>query len=70
VLALLKNTGYLITVVFPIDGPRQDGPPYSVHVGMYEELLGEKLEKIVDKVPEKSSPSHEGVERIVIWKWK
>jgi methyl halide transferase len=69
-LTLLKDDGYLITLVFPIDGPRTDGPPYAVDINMYDELLGEKLEKVVNKIPVESSPSHEGIERIVIWKRK
>jgi len=68
--ALVKQNGYLITLVFPIDGPRTDGPPFSIEVANYVEVLGDQWEKVVDKVPEKSSETHEGRERLVIWKRK
>jgi methyl halide transferase len=83
---LVKRNGFLVTLIYPMDGPREDGPPFSVNVGMYEEALGLGLirssnvgetvaestgaewEKLVDKVPEKSSESHKGRERLVIWR--
>ena len=75
---LTKSGGYLVTLVFPIDGSRVGGPPHSVHMGLYEDvLLGEgkrgasesdEWVKVLDKVPERSLEAHEGKERIV-YKW-
>ncbi|THH05126.1 hypothetical protein EW145_g5028 [Phellinidium pouzarii] len=66
--ALLTPGGFLITLVFPIDGSREGGPPYSVSVDIYAQALGSHWTKTLDKIPSESSPSHEGRERLVIWR--
>lgn len=64
---LIKAGGYLIALVFPIDGQREGGPPYSVEVDMYTEALGHRWNKIIDKIPDESSLDHVGRERLVVW---
>ncbi|KAI5118555.1 hypothetical protein M0805_002935 [Coniferiporia weirii] len=64
---LAKPGGFLITLVYPIDGSREGGPPFSVTVECYEQALPQ-WEKVLDKVSYKSSPSHEGRERLVVWR--
>ncbi|KAG6856327.1 hypothetical protein H0H87_005528 [Tephrocybe sp. NHM501043] len=66
--SLVKPGGYLIALVWPIDLATEVGPPYFVRVEHYEEVLGESFEKILDKAPTTSLPSHAGKERIVVWK--
>lgn len=65
----MKNGGYLVTLVFPIDPPQDYGPPFFVRPEHYEEVLsGSDWEKVYDKIPEKSSETHINRERMVVWK--
>lgn len=66
--ALVKPGGFLITLIYPIDPPQKDGPPFFVRPEHYLEPLGPSWEKVVDKVPEVSLDSHVGRERLVVWK--
>ena len=65
---LVKSGGYLVTLIFPIDPPQDYGPPWFVRPEHYEEVLGQKWEKVYDKVPEKSAPTHVNRERMIVWK--
>ena len=64
---LVTPGGFLITTVFPIDGDRAGGPPYSVSVGIIADVLGPGWRKIIDKIPEESLPRNMGRERVVVW---
>ncbi|EDR06982.1 uncharacterized protein LACBIDRAFT_299451 [Laccaria bicolor S238N-H82] len=66
--ALVKPGGYLITLVYPIDEFIESGPPYFVRPEHYLEPLGNDFVKVLDKIPEESSPSHVGRERLVVWR--
>jgi len=66
--ALVKSGGYLITLVFPLDPETDLGPPWFVRPEHYLGPLGEGWEKVVDRVPAKSSDTHVGRERLVVWK--
>lgn len=59
--------GHLITLCYPIDGEREDGPPYSVNVDAYAQVLGPHWNKVVDKAPEVSTEPV-GRERLVVWR--
>jgi len=68
---LVKKGGYLITLIWPIDGDRPGGPPYSVDVGMYTEALqadpgSGNWTKIFDEAT--NHPDRKGTERIAVWK--
>jgi len=65
---LVKPGGHLITLVYPIIEYTEEGPPYFVRPDHYTESLGNGFEKILDKLPEVSSPRHEGKERLFVWK--
>lgn len=65
---LIKPGGYLIALVYPIDGPREGGPPFSISVGLYDEALGQYWEKVIDKTPDESDLTHVGRERLVVWR--
>lgn len=65
---LVRPGGYLVTLIFPIDPIKDWGPPYYVRPEHYVEVLGDGWEKVVDKVPEVSSKTHEGREHLVVWK--
>ncbi|PPQ67341.1 hypothetical protein CVT26_007262 [Gymnopilus dilepis] len=66
---LIRPGGYLITIVYPlVPYFEPTGPPYWIKLEHYEELLNSNFVKVLDKVPEKSSPSHQGRERLVVWK--
>ncbi|KAF4616903.1 hypothetical protein D9613_008747 [Agrocybe pediades] len=65
---LVKPGGYLITIVYPLRPHTETGPPYWIIPEHYEELLSPNFEKVLDKVPAVSSPSHEGKEKILVWK--
>lgn len=66
--SLIKPGGYLILLVFPIDPPQDYGPPFTVRPEHYDEVLGEGWTKVLDKIPERSSPIHVDRERVVVYK--
>ncbi|KAJ7749338.1 S-adenosyl-L-methionine-dependent methyltransferase [Mycena maculata] len=66
--ALIKPGGYLITLVFPLDPEQDFGPPWFVRPEHYLAPLGDGWEKVVDRIPTSSSPTHIGRERLVVWK--
>ncbi|KAI0080765.1 S-adenosyl-L-methionine-dependent methyltransferase [Panus rudis PR-1116 ss-1] len=68
--ALTESGGFLITLVFPMNPPQDYGPPFFVRPEHYVEVLGNEWEKVVDKVPERSSDTHKGKEHIMVWKRK
>ncbi|KAH9477419.1 putative thiol methyltransferase 2 [Psilocybe cubensis] len=65
---LVKPGGHLIVIVFPMLSYTPDGPPYYIRPEHYEELLSDNFEKLLDKIPEVSSPSHVDKERLVVWR--
>ncbi|KAJ6631225.1 S-adenosyl-L-methionine-dependent methyltransferase [Mycena sp. CBHHK59/15] len=67
-ISLLKPGGYLITLVFPLDDETDVGPPWFVRPEHYVEWLGDKWEKVVDRIPTTSSQSHVGRERLIVWR--
>ncbi|KAF9447688.1 S-adenosyl-L-methionine-dependent methyltransferase [Macrolepiota fuliginosa MF-IS2] len=70
-MAELTNPGgYLVTLVFPIDPWVESGPPHYVRPEHYDEPLSFAFDKVFDRIPEKSSPTHVGRERMVVWKRK
>ncbi|KAJ7627669.1 S-adenosyl-L-methionine-dependent methyltransferase [Mycena polygramma] len=66
--SLIKPDGYLITLVFPLEPESDVGPPYFVSPEHYLAPLGAGWEKVVDRVPTVSSPTHVGKEHLVAWK--
>ncbi|KAJ6499573.1 S-adenosyl-L-methionine-dependent methyltransferase [Mycena vitilis] len=66
--ALIKPGGYLITLVFPLEPKSDVGPPFFVRPEHYHAPLGDGWEKVVDRVPTVSSPTHVGKEHLVVWK--
>ncbi|KAF5369586.1 hypothetical protein D9758_002566 [Tetrapyrgos nigripes] len=69
---LVKPGGYLITLVYPLghrsEEDKPKGPPFYVEPEHYIEPLGNGWEKVIDEIPERSSPNHEGKQRLVVWK--
>ena len=67
---LIKQGGYLVTSVYPMIPFEEGGPPYYIRPEHQAELLEGNFEKVFDKDPSSPSPSHEGKERIVVWRRK
>lgn len=68
---LIAPGGALIATVFPIDGDRQDGPPYSVSLADYTAVLPEEdWDLIFDEAPPQLPPPMVGKARIAVWKSK
>ncbi|QRW05576.1 thiopurine S-methyltransferase [Ceratobasidium sp. AG-Ba] len=67
---IVKPGGYLITLMYPIDPERarNDGPPFPVDVEAYTRVLEQSWEKVLDIVPSNSQPTHQGRERLGIWR--
>ncbi|KAF9269350.1 thiol methyltransferase 1 [Marasmius fiardii PR-910] len=65
---LVKQNGYLITLIYPMLPYTEAGPPFYVRPEHYPPVLGEGWEKVVDKVPDNSAPSHIDMERLVVWR--
>lgn len=65
---LVKQNGYLITLVYPILAHTEQGPPFYVRPEHYPPVLGEGWEKVVDRTPVDSTPRHVDRERLVVWR--
>jgi methyl halide transferase len=65
---LIVSGGYLITLVYPIEPYTDLGPPFFVRVEHYEKVLETNFTKVFEKVPEESSPRHEGKELLIVWR--
>ncbi|KAG8835727.1 hypothetical protein FRC17_001518 [Serendipita sp. 399] len=65
---LIKSGGFLITLIYPINPPREDGPPFFIDKSHYIEVLGDGWEKVIERVPEDSIDSHVGLEYLIVWK--
>jgi len=65
---LVKSGGYLITLIFPIDGDRPGGPPYSVDTNIYSEVLHEAWILVLEE--ETTNPNRKGQEKVAVWKRK
>jgi hypothetical protein len=67
--AMVRPGGFLITLIYPLDSPKECGPPFYVQLEHYMESLGsQNWEKMIDKAPENSSETHIGRERLVVWR--
>jgi hypothetical protein len=69
---IVKPGGYLIILMYPIDPARarDDGPPFPVDVEAYTSALKESWDNLLDVIPHASQPSHEGRERLGLWRRK
>ncbi|KDR76474.1 hypothetical protein GALMADRAFT_1328186 [Galerina marginata CBS 339.88] len=65
---LIKPGGHLVTIAFPLFPEFEGGPPPYIKPEHYEEVLHSNFVKVLDKIPEASSASHEGKERLMIWR--
>lgn len=67
---LVRPGGLFIGLVFPIDGDRPGGPPFSIRADEYHRLLtGDgSFERIYWAKPERIARFHEGREMIGVWK--
>ncbi|KAG8900217.1 hypothetical protein FRB99_006187 [Tulasnella sp. 403] len=67
---IVRIGGYFVGLVYPIDGGRTGGPPYSVSVEALSESIHGASEwtKVVEFVPKVSTESHVNRERFVVWK--
>ena len=67
---IIKPGGYLIILAFPTNAPMDIGPPYGINENSHEDVLGRDWNKLLDRRPEKSSETHIGVERLMVWRKK
>lgn len=68
-IELLAQPGsVIITSIFPIDGPRDDGPPYAVTFELYDELLGGHFERLALFQPKEGGRKER--QRMAIWRRK
>ncbi|KAH7344897.1 S-adenosyl-L-methionine-dependent methyltransferase [Rhizoctonia solani] len=69
---IIKPGGYLIALMYPIDPgrARNDGPPFPVDFEAYSAALNESWDNLLNVVPAESQPTHEGRERLGIWRRK
>ncbi|KAG8835728.1 hypothetical protein FRC17_001519 [Serendipita sp. 399] len=66
--ALVKQGGFLVTLIYPLNQPRVGGPPFFVEKSHYVEVLGENWERVIERTPDNSISSHVGLEYLVVWK--
>jgi hypothetical protein len=67
-IKLVKPGGYLISLVYPMDPPVHNGPPFYVRPNHQVEVLGEGWEKLIDEEPENSLEAHRGRERLLVFR--
>jgi methyl halide transferase len=67
---LVKPGGYLIILAFPTNAPLDVGPPYGIREDSHETVLGKDWDKLVDRIPENSSETHVGIDRLMVWRKK
>ncbi|KAK2463813.1 hypothetical protein APHAL10511_004118 [Amanita phalloides] len=66
--ALVKQGGYLITVLFPIEPERDTGPPFYTRPEHYDKVLAGAFKKVLDKVPQNLPPGWlEGLQHLMVW---
>ncbi|PWN49094.1 S-adenosyl-L-methionine-dependent methyltransferase [Violaceomyces palustris] len=70
---LLKPGGHLICLVYPIQGDRPGGPPFSISPQLVRSLLtgGEnqgKWSELCDVEPKNSKGNRIGIERVMVWR--
>ncbi|KAN0066540.1 hypothetical protein ACQY0O_000634 [Thecaphora frezii] len=73
---LLRPGGILISLVYPIQGDRPGGPPFSVSTQLVRELLGGQRDaeggrawkELADLEPKKSNEARRGQERVMVWR--
>jgi hypothetical protein len=65
---LLNPGGNLATLVFPIDGPRDDGPPYALTVELVDGLLGGMFDRVLEFAPKEGARKDK--QRMVLWRRK
>ncbi|SCZ92319.1 BZ3501_MvSof-1269-A2-R1_Chr2-1g04342 [Microbotryum saponariae] len=65
---IIRKGGVLITLMFPIDGDRSWGPPFSVSEEMYDQYLSRSFEKIHSENPGASMEERKGREKMAVWK--
>lgn len=65
---LIKPGGFLVAVIFPLRPRDETGPPYYVEPEHYDIVLDAGFSKVLDRVPVVSSPSHIGMEHLVVWR--
>ena len=69
IAAFIKQGGYLITLVFPIEPKKDGGPPWCARAEHYDTPPAGTFEKVLDKVPEMLAPGwSEGKPYLLVWK--
>ncbi|KIJ56571.1 hypothetical protein M422DRAFT_218041 [Sphaerobolus stellatus SS14] len=64
--SIVQPGGYLILLGFPTDASKDKGPPYGIDEDSHAKVLGEGWEKLIDRIPDNSSPSHVGRDRLIV----
>ncbi|KAL8277751.1 hypothetical protein RQP46_009873 [Phenoliferia psychrophenolica] len=67
---LIRQGGVLITMMWPIVGDREGGPPFSVSEEAYREALSPYFDSVYLKDPIKTSEGHAGVDKMGVWRRK
>ncbi|PRP82670.1 thiol methyltransferase 1 [Planoprotostelium fungivorum] len=68
---IIRPSGQLITLMFPIVPGRKEGPPYSVKPEDYEELLVPLgFDCVYKEVPNRQHDTRKGKEVLAVWKKK
>ncbi|EPQ31946.1 uncharacterized protein PFL1_00145 [Pseudozyma flocculosa PF-1] len=73
---LVKRGGVLISLVYPIQGDRPGGPPYSISPELVRQLLGAQRNddgapawtELADLEPKQSKETRVGQERVMVWR--
>ncbi|PWN30153.1 thiol methyltransferase 1 [Jaminaea rosea] len=66
----VKSGGHLICLVFPIEGDRPNGPPYSVSPELITQFLEPHFELQWQGVPPDQPEERKNIEQVMLWKRK
>ncbi|KAL8286889.1 hypothetical protein RQP46_003895 [Phenoliferia psychrophenolica] len=66
----IRSGGVLITMMWPIVGDKEGGPPFSVSEEAYHEVLSPYFTPVYLKDPIKTADGHAGSDKVGVWKRK
>lgn len=67
---VIQPGGILLALVYPIEGDRPGGPPFSLSPDIYEELLRDSFDLVWSGIPGEQSERRKntGIEQVQVWK--
>ncbi|RKP26705.1 thiol methyltransferase 1, partial [Syncephalis pseudoplumigaleata] len=65
---LIRPGGLLVTLMFPLDPSLMTGPPFSLSVEIYHQLLDPAFDVVFEDSDPPSAPDRVGREQLAVWR--